>query len=295
MLAACGSASSGGGAEPKVDGAFGAAPKVQIPKGDPPKQFVAKVLQDGSGPVVAKGQFLVANYDGDVWATGKTFDSSFAKGAPAGFPIGTGDVIKGWDEGLVGRKAGSRVLLVIPPELGYGKDGNPRAGIKGTDTLVFVVDVLAAFDPKATATGTDRPQADPNLPTVAATPGGTKPVITIPAGKSAPAALSKTVLVEGAGPAVKAGQPIVVQYVGVIWGTGKQFDASWDNGQPVMFTIGAGQLIKGWDETIPGTTVGSRLLLVVPPDKGYGSGGSASAGIKGDDTLVFVLDVIGAF
>jgi peptidylprolyl isomerase len=64
---------------------------------------------------------------------------------PAAFQIGAGRVIDGWDQGLVGQKIGSQVLLVIPPELGYGANGNPDAGISGTDTLVFVVDILDAY------------------------------------------------------------------------------------------------------------------------------------------------------
>ncbi len=72
------------------------------------------------------------------------FDSSFSRGAPASFQIGVGAVVKGWDKALVGRAVGSRVLLSIPPDLGYGEKGNKQAGIKGTDTLYFVVDILAA-------------------------------------------------------------------------------------------------------------------------------------------------------
>jgi peptidylprolyl isomerase len=79
-----------------------------------------------------------------VWNSGKQFDSSWDRGQPAQFAIGTGNVIAGWDTGLVGQTVGSQVLLVVPPDQGYGKDGNPQAGIKGTDTLVFVVDLLGA-------------------------------------------------------------------------------------------------------------------------------------------------------
>ena len=79
-----------------------------------------------------------------IWDSGKTFDSSWARGTPAEFVIGTGNVIAGWDEGLVGQTVGSQVLLVIPPDKGYGSAGQADVGIKGTDTLVFVVDILDA-------------------------------------------------------------------------------------------------------------------------------------------------------
>lgn len=124
----------------------GEAPKIEIPKGaDAPKELIVKTLVQGTGPVVTKGQQLVANYAGNIWRTNKEFDSSWTRGqGPATFEIGTGKVVSGWDKALVGQKAGSRVLIVIPPAEGY-KDGNPDAGIKKDDVLVFVVDVLAGL------------------------------------------------------------------------------------------------------------------------------------------------------
>ncbi len=94
--------------------------------------------------MVESGQDLTVHYTGVIYASGEQFDSSWDRGEPSSFPIGVGGVIAGWDEGLVGQTVGSQVLLVIPPEQGYGADGNPDAGISGTDTLVFVVDILAA-------------------------------------------------------------------------------------------------------------------------------------------------------
>jgi peptidylprolyl isomerase len=86
----------------------------------------------------------------------------------------------------------------------------------------------------------------------------------------------------------------MVQYTGVIWRTKKVFDSSWTRKQPYTTPIGVGQVIKGWDTGLVGQTVGSRVLLVVPPADGYGSAGSSAAGIKGTDTLVFVVDIIAA-
>ncbi len=109
-----------------------------------PKDLIAKVVIKGDGTKVKKGQALLVHYTGKIWGTDKEFDSSWSKGKPTMFQIGTGKVIKGWDEGLVGVPVGSRVLLSIPPSYGYGDQGQPGV-IKGTDTLVFVVDVLAAY------------------------------------------------------------------------------------------------------------------------------------------------------
>ena len=113
--------------------------KVRAPKG-----LIAKTVIEGTGPKVRKGQSLVVQYTGKIWGSDKEFDSSWTKGQPVMFQIGTGKVIKGWDQGLVGVPVGSRVLLAIPPALGYGEKGQGDV-IKGTDTLVFVVDVLEAY------------------------------------------------------------------------------------------------------------------------------------------------------
>ena len=94
-----------------------------------------------------KGQLLIAQYEGVIWRNDKVFDSTWKNGTPAGFEIGVGQVVKGWDDGLVGKRVGSQVVLVVPPADGYGKSGSSTAGIKGTDTLVFVVDILGTYWP----------------------------------------------------------------------------------------------------------------------------------------------------
>jgi peptidylprolyl isomerase len=283
--AACGTDSSG---LPEVTGRVGETPTVTA-SGEPSGTLQVKVLSAGSGPVIKKGEFLVADYLGQLWRGNKVFDNSYDRG-PVGVRIGAGQVIPGWDEGLVGKKIGSRVLLVIPPDKGYGSNGQPDADIRGDDTMVFVVDVLGTHAPAATATGTKLP-APSSLPAVS---GTTAPKITIPEGKP-PASLVSQVLVRGAGPAVRKGQLLVTQYTGVLWRDGKTFDSSWKRGQPASFGIGIGQVIRGWDEGLVGKPVGSRVLLVIPPDKAYGKNGAPQAGIRPDDTLVFAVDIIGAY
>jgi peptidylprolyl isomerase len=109
----------------------------------PDGKLRAATLIDGEGAVVAKGQTITVDYLGQVYDAAKPFDESYSK-EPASFGIGAGQVIPGWDKTLVGAKVGSRVLLAIPPGDGYGTKGNASAGIKGTDTLYFVVDILSA-------------------------------------------------------------------------------------------------------------------------------------------------------
>jgi peptidylprolyl isomerase len=137
--------SNGGGALPRVTaGKPGKGPKITIPKTAAPKTLRVKTLIKGCGPKVTKGDYIVVQYAGVVWRTKKAFDSTWSRRQPFGATIGVDQVIKGWDKGLVGQTVGSRVLLVIPPADGYGPVGDPSAGIKGTDTIVFVVDILAA-------------------------------------------------------------------------------------------------------------------------------------------------------
>lgn len=288
-----GGASASAGAGPSVTGGFGQKPTVKAPKGAPGAALIAKSLHQGDGPAVAKGDLLVADYSGQTWREDKVFDSSFDRGQPVSFPIGVGKVIAGWDESLVGVKAGSRMLLVIPPDMGYGAQGQPQAGIKGDDTLVFVVDVLGSYGGKTAASGAPGKTPAAGLPTVTAA-AGTKPTVRLPAARP-PKALLSTTLMQGEGPAVRKGQLLVAQYVGVIWPGGKEFDSSWDRGQPAAFTIGTGQVIPGWDKTLVGVKSGSRVLLTIPPADGYGAAGQSQAGIRGSDTLVFVVDVLGSF
>ncbi len=126
---------------PKVTGDAKSKPVIEMPKSAAPTKLVAKVLTPGTGADVKSGQQIKVQYVGQIWATGTQFDASWDRGQPIEFGIGTGNVIEGWDEGLVGQKIGSRVLLVIPPDKGYGAGGRPPK-IQGTDTMVFVVDIV---------------------------------------------------------------------------------------------------------------------------------------------------------
>lgn len=117
-------------------------PTITVPKTAAPTSLVVQDLVDGTGPEVKSGQSITVHYTGVVWADNSVFDSSWAKGSPYTTPIGVGQVVPGWDKGLVGKKVGSRVLLVIPPADGYGAQA--KASIPANSTLVFVVDILDA-------------------------------------------------------------------------------------------------------------------------------------------------------
>ena len=127
---------------PIVTLAENGSPSVEIPAGtDEPTELVAETLIRGAGPVVETGQALTVHYTGWLW-DGTVFDSSWESGVPLTTQIGLGQVIVGWDEGLVGQTVGSQVLLVIPSDLAYGPEGSGQ--IPPDAPLVFVVDILEA-------------------------------------------------------------------------------------------------------------------------------------------------------
>ncbi|MBB2966337.1 FKBP-type peptidyl-prolyl cis-trans isomerase [Leifsonia aquatica] len=113
-------------------------PTITIPKADPPTQTELEVLKQGDGETVQAGDTVTVQYKGVIWRDGEMFDSSWSRGAPTSFP--TTGVVAGFKKALEGQKVGSQVLVVIPPADGYGDAGN--GAIKGTDTIVFVIDIL---------------------------------------------------------------------------------------------------------------------------------------------------------
>jgi len=275
----------------KVTGKFDAAPKVSIPATKAGTNLVTKTLISGSGPKVTTSKSFVGNYVAYIWSgtTHKLATSTYTA-APALF---TGSLLTGLKDALTNATVGSRVLAVIPPKYGFGSAGSSSLGIKASDTLVFVIDVLQEYDNKAAASGTKVSTGGGTLPSV--TSAATNPTITIPKSGTPPKSLVTKVLLKGTGATIKKDQYLIVQYTGVIWRTGKVFDSSWSRSEPFGFTLDTQDVIPGWVDGLTGQTVGSRVMLVIPPKDGYGSSGASSAGIKGTDTLVFVVDILGSY
>ena len=119
----------------------------------------------------------------------------------------------------------------------------------------------------------------------------TKPFVDPPMGP-APSELVITDLVVGEGPTAEFGNQVEVHYVGVSWSTGEQFDASWDRGDTFRFPLGAGHVIQGWDKGVVGMKVGGQRRLEIPADLGYGDRGAPPV-IKGGETLIFIVDLLG--
>ncbi|HST80732.1 MAG TPA: FKBP-type peptidyl-prolyl cis-trans isomerase [Kineosporiaceae bacterium] len=277
----------------KVTGS--ATPALQAPTPFIVAKTTKKVLKAGTGKAVSAGQRLTIDFLGVNGKDGKAFNMSYGKPDKVTFTLGDPGLLKGMATGLAGVNVGSRVLLAIPPAEAYGPTGSPDQGIGPTDTLLWVIDVKSAatpVKPLTRAAGTAvKPKA--GLPTVALDSATGKPTITIPK-TAAPSSLVVQPLITGKGAKVTKGQTITVHYTGLIWASSKEFDSSWTTNKPASFPIGTGGVIPGWDKGLVGQTVGSQVLLVIPPADGYGTTGQSSAGITGTDTLVFVVDILGA-
>jgi peptidylprolyl isomerase len=118
----------------------------------------------------------------------------------------------------------------------------------------------------------------------------TKPAIPKPTG-SPPRKLVKEDIVKGTGPGAENGDTVVVQYVGMNFSNGREFDASWDTGSPFPVQLGTGSVIAGWEKGLVGIKKGGRRKLVIPPELGYGAQGYPPD-IPPNETLVFVIDAV---
>jgi len=294
-LAACGSsAPPSPNASVTAKGSFGSSPSVTIPKQKPTGTLAVKILIQGNGPTITKSDLFLSNFTIYVWSgtTNKLLDSTYSS-SPQVLPA---SLLPGIQSAVTGKKVGSRVLVVVPPKQGYGTSGNSQLGVTGSDTLVFVMDLIQKYSSgTVSASGTKVSSGGGDLPAVSAAQGSA-PKVTIPKGVTPPTTLVSKTLIKGSGPVITKGEYVVAQYIGVNWRTGSVFDSSWERSLPYSFKIGASpsQVIPGWDQGLVGQTVGSRVLLVVPPKDAYGSAGQSQAGIKGTDTLVFVVDIISA-
>lgn len=271
----------------------------------PPADSVTKVLLQGTGPAVKADDVIVADFRGQVWEPGgqvPPFFDTFATGIPYAKPVD--DVGFYWPKKIQGVKVGSRMLIVMSPKDTFGNHPPEGSNVLPNDTLMFVVDVLGAFPRNQGPTGTTIASREAKLPTVA---GTTNPKVTVPASGTAPTSLQSVVLVRGKGAKVTEGQWLLVQYTGLLWNGGKVFDSTWTRkGGPTPEAIrmsAPGQLngqpapgqVTGVIKGLVGHNVGSRILLVIPPEQGYGKAGVPSAGITGTDTLVFVIDILGSY
>lgn len=214
------------------------------------QKLEVKDLKVGAGRQARAGDLLTMEYKGTL-ANGTVFDENVGK-VPFSFKLGTGQVIKGWDQGMVGIRVGGKRRLTIPADLGYDAAGAPP-DIPANSTLVFEVQCFGILPP------------DP------------KPKITIKEIKT------------GTGAAVKDGDAIELNYKGCFL-NGVKFDSSYDRKQPLSFTLGKMSLIPGFVQGVTGMKVGEKRKVTIPPQLAYGERGRT--GIGRNATLVFELELM---
>lgn len=219
----------------------------------------------------ATGDPIVATaYDGDLSRV--TSPSQWATNFP------------GFEKALDCATAGSRVAVALSPD-DMAPDVASSFGLAADDSVVAVLDVHKVY--LASAAGQLQFNSGFGLPSVVRAPDG-RPGIVIPSGTPAPKDLVIQTLIKGDGEKVTGDQPVRVHYTGVVWGADESFDTTWD-GSGASVTLDG--VVPGFAQALKGQTVGSQVMVVIPPDQGYGDQEQAS--IPANSTLVFVIDILG--
>ncbi|WP_214104647.1 FKBP-type peptidyl-prolyl cis-trans isomerase [Acrocarpospora catenulata] len=278
--------SSGSSGPPlQVTGPFATRPRVTLPGGPPPAQPVVQVLSTGRGPIVERGQAVIAHADIRLWSTGRTYLSTYSLNQPTTVLLDGRHVAPTWATALLGRPAGTRVALIAPATQGFGPGGLSPAGVAPTETLVIVFDILAAYAPTAHVTDAPGPATRPRVI-------GFPPTLTsFPA--QPPQALTTHTLHQGTGAPLRPGATVFVQYVTTPWGSRTPTDASYARGGPNGFLLVGNAVPPGWVSGLTGIPTGSRVLLISPPKPGF----TATTGgviVPRDTHAAYVIDILGA-
>jgi peptidylprolyl isomerase len=245
------------------------------------------VLKKSTGEPARAGFSADVLYKG-FFTDGKMFDQAQDRNKPFSFVLGAGRVIKGWDEGVALMSVGDIYRLIIPPQLAYGK-GGAGGVIPPNSTLMFDVELLGVRDPNIVlAKVPSNPMMDPKQLAASLQAGKQKAGDTV----TTASGLRYVVIKRTGAALVQSGKAVEVHYTGYLL-NGKKFDSSRDRGEPFEFTLGQGQVIKGWEEGIALMAVGDQLRLIIPPELAYGDRGAGNI-IPPNATLIFDVELMGA-
>jgi len=272
-----------------VTGDFGTKPTVEVSSPVSAEETQRTVAIEGDGDQAVEGDIVNVEFSLYSAETGAELSATEYADAPTQFEIDETKFLAGIAKTLDCSTVGSRLVGVIPPADSWGETGSTELGVAATDSIVFVADVISVEPPIADkAWGEDQEPVE-GFPVVELAEDGT-PTLTIPK-TDPPTELGIEVLKKGDGEVVADGATVTVHYIGVNWTSGETFDSSWARGEPAAFATTG--VIEGFGTGLVGQTVGSQVVIVIPPDLGYGpSGGSPDAGIAEDDTIVFVVDIL---
>lgn len=272
-----------------ISGELGSAPKIdwksQMDAGAPESETII----EGDGPELTNGDRIILNYTvANGFSKRQTFTTYDAK--PSGEVVTVDESLgEVFGAGITGQTVGSRVAVVASAEEAFGEMGNATLGIGNKDSVLIVFDLTSAVLDKPVGTQEQAPAWAPGIEFEKGEPTGFDF-----AGTPEPtAALQTATLIKGEGPEVTKGQTLLVNYLGQVYDADKPFDESYTK-DPFETEIGTGKVVKGWDQGLVGQTVGSRVVLAIPPDLGYGEQGSPDVGIGADDTMYFVVDILSA-
>jgi peptidylprolyl isomerase len=296
-LTACGSDDGSSASQPldsvSISGDVGEQPKVTWKDQLQVDGLETKTLTTGDGPAIADGDKVNAQiWIGNGYTEKKAY-STYDSGTPQSVTVGSDQLNPLFADAITaGKTIGSRIVVTTPADKAFGEAGNPQLGIGNKDSVLAVIDLVSKSE-KPLDGPDGAAQKAPSWAPKLVRKGDAVTALDFSKAPKPNGKLRKATLVKGTGATVEKGQTITVDYLGQVYGGKKPFDESYSK-DPASFGIGTGQVIPGWDKTLVGTKVGSRVLLAIPPKEGYGSKGNSAAGIKGTDTLYFVVDILAA-
>ena len=294
-LAACGDEEAPAGADGldrldavSISGEVGSEPEVEWKGRMSAGKIESETVVEGEGEEIADGDDVLAQlWIGNGFSQEMAFSTYEEKRAEM---LTVDDELPPFLAGVEGATVGSRIAVTSSAEEAFGPTGNAQLGIGNKDGVLVIIDLVSAVADEPSGDRHNTPSWMPPIKFKDGTPNGFKFD-----GVEAPIEqLRKAVLLKGDGAKIKTGQTIAVRYLGQTFGGEKPFDGNFDKPGPTAFGVGTGQVIKAWDQALIGATVGTRMVIEVPPALGYGEQGNEQAGIKGTDTLVFLIDVLGA-
>ena len=271
-----------------------APPEIVFTEPLAPSQTERQVIVEGSGTAITPGDRVTlayAYFNGQSGA--KIGDIGYSEQAPDMIPVDPDTpYLVGLVHTLLCSTVGSRVAGVIPPAEAFGEAGAPEFGVAAGESIIFIADVIDVQPPPPPPleqlAGEQQP-APEGFPLVTVVDG--VPEVEFPEG-DVPTTYAVAAVIEGDGQMVYEGATVIVHYHGVNWNSGIVFDSSFQRGAPQSF--GTSNLIPGFRDGLVGHSVGSRMLITIPPALGYGPrGGTGDGRIGPDDTIFFVVDILG--